>query len=258
MYHGIIQHRDYITEYFATRSCRGSSTVRVGHGRIYRIVHETTRPSRCRSLDAAVADSARRSPVAPERLVARHGAAAARRTRRSVGRRRTRQARNVSADWRQRAARAVDARWSRQPRRRRWSSARSAIHRATCARRRSGWPSGGCESRTLRSVPPSSRSMTTRTGQCGVSWPRRSVNSRAASARPRSARHARATRRRPGVVDAALSGAAWQRASAARDLAPDRRTETTQVSRSDYNDGRDDRAWWTGSGDTAPVRDRGG
>jgi mono/diheme cytochrome c family protein len=46
MYHGIIQHRDYITEYLRdqilSRKLEGAN----GHGRIYRIVHETTRRGR--------------------------------------------------------------------------------------------------------------------------------------------------------------------------------------------------------------------
>jgi mono/diheme cytochrome c family protein len=43
MYHGIIQHRDYITEYLRDQSLSRSLEAPNGHGRIYRIVHETTR-----------------------------------------------------------------------------------------------------------------------------------------------------------------------------------------------------------------------
>ena len=44
MYHGIIQHRDYITEYLRDQILSRKLDGPSGHGRIYRIVHETTRP----------------------------------------------------------------------------------------------------------------------------------------------------------------------------------------------------------------------
>ena len=43
MYHGIIQHRDYITEYLRDQILSRKLEAPLGHGRIYRIVHDTTR-----------------------------------------------------------------------------------------------------------------------------------------------------------------------------------------------------------------------
>ena len=39
MYHGIIQHRDYITEYLRDQILSRKLEAPIGHGRIYRIVH---------------------------------------------------------------------------------------------------------------------------------------------------------------------------------------------------------------------------
>ena len=69
MYHGIIQHRDYITEYLRDQILSRKLEAPLGHGRIYRIVHETT--NRSPAGGAAVdAGAARRSPLAPEWMVA--------------------------------------------------------------------------------------------------------------------------------------------------------------------------------------------
>jgi mono/diheme cytochrome c family protein/glucose/arabinose dehydrogenase len=43
MYRGIIQHRDYITEYLRDEILKRSLQKGVGYGRIYRVVHESTR-----------------------------------------------------------------------------------------------------------------------------------------------------------------------------------------------------------------------
>jgi putative membrane-bound dehydrogenase-like protein len=43
MYRGIIQHRDYITEYLRDQILSRKLETPVGHGRIYRVVHESTR-----------------------------------------------------------------------------------------------------------------------------------------------------------------------------------------------------------------------
>jgi mono/diheme cytochrome c family protein len=43
MYHGIIQHRDYITEYLRDQILARNLQAPSGHGRIYRIVHQTRR-----------------------------------------------------------------------------------------------------------------------------------------------------------------------------------------------------------------------
>ena len=50
MYHGIIQHRDYITEYLRDQILSRQLEAPLGHGRIYRIVHDTTRRARKPSL----------------------------------------------------------------------------------------------------------------------------------------------------------------------------------------------------------------
>ena len=50
MYRGIIQHRDYITEYLRDQILSRQLGAPLGHGRIYRIVHETTRRARKPSL----------------------------------------------------------------------------------------------------------------------------------------------------------------------------------------------------------------
>ena len=45
MYHGIIQHRDFITEYLRDQILSRQLQGPLGHGRIYRIVHDSTRPA---------------------------------------------------------------------------------------------------------------------------------------------------------------------------------------------------------------------
>ena len=50
MYHGIIQHRDYITEYLRNQILSRKLEGPLGHGRIYRIVHDTTQRARKPSL----------------------------------------------------------------------------------------------------------------------------------------------------------------------------------------------------------------
>jgi len=56
MYHGIIQHRDYITEYLRDQILSRQLQGPLGHGRIYRIVHDSTRKTpatSARSLTSA-------------------------------------------------------------------------------------------------------------------------------------------------------------------------------------------------------------
>ena len=50
MYHGIIQHRDYITEYLRDQILSRKLEAPIGYGRIYRIVHSSTRRGRRPSL----------------------------------------------------------------------------------------------------------------------------------------------------------------------------------------------------------------
>ena len=83
MYRGIIQHKGYITEYLRDQILSRKLEQPPGHGRIYRVVHDTTKRGPKPALSTATAGAARRAAVASERLVARHGAAAARRARRS-------------------------------------------------------------------------------------------------------------------------------------------------------------------------------
>ncbi len=59
MYHGIIQHKGYITEYLRDQILSRKLDQPQGHGRIYRIVHETTKRDRRPAL----------SKMSPERLV---------------------------------------------------------------------------------------------------------------------------------------------------------------------------------------------
>ena len=86
MYHGIIQHKGFITEYLRDQILSRKLDQPNGHGRIYRVVHDTTRRDGTPALSKATPRAARRHAVASERLVARHRAAAARRARRSIGR----------------------------------------------------------------------------------------------------------------------------------------------------------------------------
>ena len=84
MYRGVIQHRQYQSEYLRNQIRARGLVQPTGLGRIFRVVHETTRREARPSL-AAKAPAARAGARAPERLVAGHGAAAARRARRHVG-----------------------------------------------------------------------------------------------------------------------------------------------------------------------------
>ena len=116
MYRGIIQHRGYITEYLRDYILTHKLEQPTAFGRIYRVVHETHRSAtrrRCRCEPHRAAGGA---AVASERLVARHGAAAARRARRHVGRAGAAEA-GVERRRRARApACALDARRSRRDR----------------------------------------------------------------------------------------------------------------------------------------------
>ena len=116
MYHGIIQHRDYITEYLRDQILSRQLEAPLGHGRIYRIVHDTTRRARKPSLSQQSSARLVELPRASEWLVAGHGAAAARRTRRCVGRRRIEEARRLRSGQDDPTARAVDARRARRHR----------------------------------------------------------------------------------------------------------------------------------------------
>ena len=106
----------------AITSSRTSSNSRQALGRIYRVVHETTKRDTGTTWPATTTAQLVELPVASERLVARHGPAAARRARRSesvvAGAREARGEREGLP--RTRAARALDARrrWTRSTPRR--------------------------------------------------------------------------------------------------------------------------------------------
>jgi mono/diheme cytochrome c family protein len=53
MYHGIVQHRDYITEYLRDQILSRKLDSPQGHGRIYRIVHDTTKRDGAPALSTA-------------------------------------------------------------------------------------------------------------------------------------------------------------------------------------------------------------
>jgi mono/diheme cytochrome c family protein/glucose/arabinose dehydrogenase len=55
MYHGIIQHKGYITEYLREQILSRGLEKPQGHGRIYRVVHETTKRDRTPALSKAPA-----------------------------------------------------------------------------------------------------------------------------------------------------------------------------------------------------------
>jgi mono/diheme cytochrome c family protein len=85
MYRGIIQHRDYITEYLRDEILKRNLQKGVGYGRIYRVVHESTRraprPNLSRAtpaqLVAALSDpNGWRRDVAQQLLVQRRSQAA--------------------------------------------------------------------------------------------------------------------------------------------------------------------------------------
>jgi mono/diheme cytochrome c family protein/glucose/arabinose dehydrogenase len=85
MYRGIIQHRDYITEYLRNEILKRNLQKGVGYGRIYRVVHESTRraprPNLARAtpaqLVAALADpNGWRRDMAQQLLVQRRSQAA--------------------------------------------------------------------------------------------------------------------------------------------------------------------------------------
>ena len=68
MYHGIIQHRDYITEYLRDQILSRKLEAPLGHGRIYRIVHETTSHAKPGGTGAAVDAGASSSAASRTRM----------------------------------------------------------------------------------------------------------------------------------------------------------------------------------------------
>ncbi len=76
LYHGIIQHKGYITEYLRDHIVAHKLEAPVHMGRIFRIVHDTTRRDGTAESLERVNRHAGRDARAPQRLVARYGAAA--------------------------------------------------------------------------------------------------------------------------------------------------------------------------------------
>ena len=70
MYHGIIQHKGYITEYLRDQILSRKLDRPQGHGRIYRVVHETHETRSAAGTVEGVGPGARRHAGASERLVA--------------------------------------------------------------------------------------------------------------------------------------------------------------------------------------------
>ncbi len=84
MYRGIIQHKGYMTEYLRDYVLTHELTQPNSYGRIYRIVHESTKRDTTPMSMRHGAVAACLVAVASERVAARRGAAAARRARRQV------------------------------------------------------------------------------------------------------------------------------------------------------------------------------
>ena len=121
----------------------------VGNGRIWRVVHDSTRPRPETGALEGDAGGARGAAVASQRLVARHGATAARAARRSIGGAGAETARAERAGSARQAARAVDARRPRCDRRRHRRTNPEARVARRPRRRRYACRSGGSDSRTI-------------------------------------------------------------------------------------------------------------
>ena len=117
MYRGIVQEQIYWTDFLRDYIKARDLVKPVDLGRIWRIVHDTTKRDQPPALSKAPAADAGEDAVAPERLVARHGAAAARRARRRDDGAAVEAARHAVGGLAGAAARAVDARRARGDRR---------------------------------------------------------------------------------------------------------------------------------------------
>ena len=80
MYRGVVQDMQFQTEYLKDYIAKHQLELPVGNGRIWRVVHDTTRRDQKPALSKETPAGARGAAVASQRLVARHGAAAARRS----------------------------------------------------------------------------------------------------------------------------------------------------------------------------------
>ncbi len=118
MYRGVVQDVQFQTEYLKDYIVKHQLELPVGNGRIWRVVHDSTTARPEAGALEGNAGGARGAAVASQRLVARHGATAARAARRSIGGAGAETARAERAGSARQAARAVDARWPRCDRRR--------------------------------------------------------------------------------------------------------------------------------------------
>ena len=120
MYRGVIQQRADITEYLRDQIMTRKLESPTGLGRIYRVMHETTKRASPPPLSKASTVAAHRHVVRSERLVAGHGAAAAGRARRSFGRPSLEKAVTERQGLADAHARALDARRHRRASGPRW------------------------------------------------------------------------------------------------------------------------------------------
>ena len=206
MYRGVVQAGGIWSEYLTDYIKAHEMELPVGRGRIWRVVYGHGAGAASRRAGAVEGDAAAAGAdaVESEGLVARHGAAAARRARRRVRRAGAEDAGGNGARLAHEAARAVDARRARRDRRRVGpEGARRRQRRRPRGRRAAvravARPGRGAQGRRGRA-----RS-TTRTGTCGGRWPRRSARCRRRIASRRRSRCSRATATDPIIVDAAIS-----------------------------------------------------
>ena len=206
MYRGVIQHLQYQSEYLKNQIRARGLVEPIGLGRIYRVVHDTTTSRRAARAVGEDAGGAGARAGARERLVARHGAAAARRARRRLGGAGARRARRPALATRGRGC---------TPWRRSTASARSTRDGAArAARRRAGgarrpairvaepWLAKAARSAGGRRVAAGHRSRAARAlAAGGVAGGVSGRRTRRARRRSCSARHGRD----PFVVDGVVS-----------------------------------------------------
>ena len=85
MYRGVVQDVQFQTDYLKDYIVKHQLELPVGNGRIWRVVHDSTRRDKKPALSKETPAGSRGAAVASQRLVARHGAAAAGAARRSIG-----------------------------------------------------------------------------------------------------------------------------------------------------------------------------
>ena len=111
LYRGIIQHKGYITEYLRDQILSRNLEQPTGLGRVYRVVHETTKRDSAPALSKAPVSATGRDALSPERVVAGHRPAAAGRAKRQVGDTCPQEAGDRRQGFSHEAARVVGPRW---------------------------------------------------------------------------------------------------------------------------------------------------